>query len=160
MIHKNEEPYAFVIRGLSSFLSAATRWLSNVPIINTKVSSRAVTKPIFSPELAGRITAIIETHPIRKIGTINETISFLDIVWATTVGEVQWFLRFHEPPSRSGTVWFRSLMVPSCHINYQKFDEFMFGKITTKNWFWRPTSHRSYSVTQGVAKLLTRDFTT
>ena len=35
-------------------------------------------------------------------------------------------------PSRSGTVWFRSGMVPSCHINYQKFGEFMFGKIITK----------------------------
>ena len=35
--------------------------------------------------------------------------------------------------SRSGTVWFRSEMVPSCHINYQKFGEFMIGKITTKN---------------------------
>ena len=64
-------------------------------------------------------------------------------------------------PSRSGTVWFRSEMVPSCHINYQKFDEFMFGKIITKELiFTFPTSHRSYSVTQGVAKLLTRDFTT
>ena len=35
-------------------------------------------------------------------------------------------------PSRSGTTWYLSGMVPSCHINYQKFDEFMFGKITTK----------------------------
>ena len=35
-------------------------------------------------------------------------------------------------PSRSGTVWFRLGMVPSCHINYQKFGEFMFGKIITK----------------------------
>ena len=26
-------------------------------------------------------------------------------------------------PSRSGTVWFRSGMVPSCHINYQTFGE-------------------------------------
>ena len=34
--------------------------------------------------------------------------------------------------SRSGTVWLRSGMVPSCHINYQKFGEFMFGKIITK----------------------------
>ena len=34
--------------------------------------------------------------------------------------------------SRSGTVWFRSGMIPSCHINCQKFGEFMFGKITTK----------------------------
>ena len=34
--------------------------------------------------------------------------------------------------SRSGTVWFRSGMVPSCHINYQKFGEFIFGKIITK----------------------------
>ena len=34
-------------------------------------------------------------------------------------------------PSRSGTVWFRSGIVPSCHINDQKF-EFMFGKIVTK----------------------------
>ena len=34
--------------------------------------------------------------------------------------------------SRSETVWFRSGMVPSCHINYQKFGEFMFGKIITK----------------------------
>ena len=33
--------------------------------------------------------------------------------------------------SLSGTV-FRSEMVPSCHINYQKFGEFMFGKILTK----------------------------
>ena len=30
-------------------------------------------------------------------------------------------------PGRSGTVWVRSGMVPSCHINYQKFGEFMFG---------------------------------
>ena len=29
----------------------------------------------------------------------------------------------------SGTMWFRSGMVPSCH---QKFGEFMFGKIITK----------------------------
>ena len=35
--------------------------------------------------------------------------------------------------SRSGTVWFRSGMVPSCHINYQNFGEFMFGKIIRKN---------------------------
>ena len=35
-------------------------------------------------------------------------------------------------PNRSGTVWFRSGMVPTCHINYQKFGEFMFGKIITK----------------------------
>ena len=35
-------------------------------------------------------------------------------------------------PSRSGSVWIRSEMVPSCHINYQKFGEFMFGKIITK----------------------------
>ena len=35
-------------------------------------------------------------------------------------------------PSRSETVWFRSGMVPSCHMNYQKFGEFMFGKIVTK----------------------------
>ena len=62
--------------------------------------------------------------------------------------------------SRSGTVWFRSGMVPSCHINYQKFGESMFGKIITKNWFSRQTSHRSNSVTQEVAKLLTHDFTT
>ena len=36
--------------------------------------------------------------------------------------------------SRSGTVWFRSGKVPSFHIpiNYQKFGEFMFGKIITK----------------------------
>ena len=33
-------------------------------------------------------------------------------------------------PSRSGTGW--SGMVPSCHINYQMFDEFMFVKIITK----------------------------
>ena len=35
-------------------------------------------------------------------------------------------------PSRSGIVWFRSMMVPSYHINYQKFGEFMFSKIITK----------------------------
>ena len=35
-------------------------------------------------------------------------------------------------PGRSGTVWFWSGMVPSCRINYQKFGEFMFGKIITK----------------------------
>ena len=35
-------------------------------------------------------------------------------------------------PSRSGTVWFRSGMVPSCRINYQKFGEFMSHKIITK----------------------------
>ena len=35
-------------------------------------------------------------------------------------------------PSRSGTVWFRSGMVPSCHINYPKFGEFMFSKIIKK----------------------------
>ena len=35
-------------------------------------------------------------------------------------------------PSRSETVWFRSGMVPSGHIDYQKFDEFMFSKIITK----------------------------
>ena len=34
--------------------------------------------------------------------------------------------------SRSGTVWFRSGMVPSCHINNQKFGVFMFDKIITK----------------------------
>ena len=28
-------------------------------------------------------------------------------------------------PSRSETVWFRSRMVPSCSINYQKFGDFM-----------------------------------
>ena len=32
-------------------------------------------------------------------------------------------------PSRSGTVRFQSGMGPSCHINYQKFGEFMFAKI-------------------------------
>ena len=36
-------------------------------------------------------------------------------------------------PSRSGTVWFRSGMAPiSFWINFQKFGEFMFGKIITK----------------------------
>ena len=35
-------------------------------------------------------------------------------------------------PSRSGSVWFRSGMVSSGHIDYQKFDEFMFSKIITK----------------------------
>ena len=35
-------------------------------------------------------------------------------------------------PSRSGTVWFRSRMVLSCHINYQNFGELMFGRILTK----------------------------
>ena len=34
--------------------------------------------------------------------------------------------------SRSGTLWSRSGMVPSCHINYQTFGEFTFGKIITK----------------------------
>ena len=63
-------------------------------------------------------------------------------------------------PSRSGTVLSRSGMVPSCHINYQKFGEFMLGKIKTKELILSPTFHRSYSVTQGVAKFLTRDFTT
>ena len=33
-------------------------------------------------------------------------------------------------PSRSGTV--RPGMVPCCHINCQKFGEFMFDKIITK----------------------------
>ena len=32
----------------------------------------------------------------------------------------------------SVTVWFRSGMVPSRNINYQKFGELMFGKIVTK----------------------------
>ena len=32
-------------------------------------------------------------------------------------------------PWRLGTVWFRPGMVLSCQINYQKFGEFMFGKI-------------------------------
>ena len=64
-------------------------------------------------------------------------------------------------PSRSETVWFRSGMVPSCHMNYQKFVVWQncLAKLKPKNCFSRPTSHRSYSVTQGVAKLLTRDFT-
>ena len=64
-------------------------------------------------------------------------------------------------PSQSGTMWFRLGMVPKCQINYQKFGESMFDEITRKKLppFSRPTSHRSISVTQGVAKLLTRDFT-
>ena len=41
-------------------------------------------------------------------------------------------------PWRLGNMWFRSGMVLSCSINYQKFGEFMFGEIITKNWF----SHR------------------
>ena len=36
-------------------------------------------------------------------------------------------------PCQPGTVWFRSGMVPSCQINYQKFDESMFGKIMRTN---------------------------
>ena len=44
-------------------------------------------------------------------------------------------------PRRSGTVWFRSGMVPSCHMNYQKFGEFMFGRIITKKLIF--TSHFS-----------------
>ena len=35
-------------------------------------------------------------------------------------------------PYRPGTVWFRSGMVLSCQINYQKFGESMLGKIITK----------------------------
>ena len=53
---------------------------------------------------------------------------------------------------RSGTVWFRSRMVPICHINYKKFGEFMFGKIINEK--------TDFDVKQGVAKLLTRAFTT
>ena len=63
-------------------------------------------------------------------------------------------------PYRPGTVWFRSGMVLSCQINYQKFGESMFGVYNEKNYFSRPTFHRSNSVTQGVGKLLTPDFTT
>ena len=63
-------------------------------------------------------------------------------------------------PSRPGTAWLRLGMVPSWQINYQNFSESMFGKIIRKNEISRPTSHRSNFVTQGVAKLWTREFTT
>ena len=59
-------------------------------------------------------------------------------------------------PCRPGTVWFRSELVPSCQINYQKFGESMFGESK----FSRPIFYRSKSTIQGVAKLLTRDFAT
>ena len=57
---------------------------------------------------------------------------------------------------RSGTVWVRTGMVPSCQIYYQKFGESIFGKTIRKNLFSRSISHRSYSVTEGVAKLDSR----
>ena len=81
-----------------------------------------------------------------------------------SLGEMQWFLRFHGPPTRLRTVrahmvsigdgpWLSNKLSKVWRVHvWQNYNE--------KNWFWRPIFHRSYSVTQGVVKLLTRDFTT
>ena len=46
------------------------------------------------------------------------------------LGEIQWFLRFHGPPTPvgPGPCGFDR----GCHINDQNFGEFMFGKIITQ----------------------------
>ena len=44
-------------------------------------------------------------------------------------------------PCRPGTVWFRSGMVPSRQINYQKFGESMFGKIIRKKLVFTSLDH-------------------
>ena len=60
-------------------------------------------------------------------------------LWSKTLtrtpylGEIQWFgISWAAVPWRPGNVWFRSGMVLSCSINYQKFGEFMFDEIITK----------------------------
>ena len=51
------------------------------------------------------------------------------------LGKIQWFLRFHGPPTPDGLgpCDFGPLRtILSCWINYQKFGEFMFGEIITQ----------------------------
>ena len=54
-------------------------------------------------------------------------------------------------PCRPGTVWFRSEMVLSWCIIYQKFDESMFGKIITKKLIFTP----NFSIWYMISKLRT-----
>ena len=49
-----------------------------------------------------------------------------------TLGEMIFKISWTADSCRSGTVWYRSKMVPGCLINYQKCCESMFGKIITK----------------------------
>ena len=61
------------------------------------------------------ISVKIQNRPfVLEIGNYRGDSMIFTISWAAD-------------PGRSRTVWFRSGMVPSCHINYQKFGEFMFG---------------------------------
>ena len=99
-------------------------------------------------EIIPKIVGIELASFLDKKSNVNDCIQFGGFFWKKIIlgtsgsviyeqknrthSEMIFKISWAADPSWSGIVWFRSGMVPSCHINYQKFGEFMFGKIITK----------------------------